>query len=84
MPTQIWINEEKNEYRTSKHQASDFSLHENWNGYKLYARTKVQRPSRVAYALSLKRSQGYALVSMKATGLNIMGPMRYDCSFVAQ
>ena len=84
MPAQIWINEEKNEYRTSKHQASDLSLRENWNGYKMYARTKMQRPSSVAYALSLKRNQGYALVSMEATGFKTMGPMRYDCSFVAQ
>ena len=29
MPTQIWIDEEKNEYGTSYHEASDLSLREN-------------------------------------------------------
>ena len=40
LPTQIWIDEEKNEYGTSYHKASALSLRENWNGYKLYARTQ--------------------------------------------
>ena len=84
MPTQIWIDEEKYEYRTSYHKASALSLRENWNGYKLYARTQRSRPSSVAYALSLKRNQGYALVSMEATGFKTMGPMRYNCAYVAQ
>jgi len=84
MPTQIWIDEEKNEYGTSYHKASALSLRENWNGYKLYARTQRSRPSSVAYALSLKRNQGYALVSMEATGFKTMGPMRYNCAYVAQ
>ena len=56
MPTQIWIDEEKNEYGTSYHEASALSLRENWNGYKLYARTQRARPPSVAYALSLKRN----------------------------
>ena len=84
MPTQIWINEEKNEYGTSKHQASDLSLRENWNGYKMYARTKMQRPTSVAYALSLKCKKGYALVSMEATGYKTMAPMRYGSTYIAQ
>ena len=84
MPTQIWIDEEKNEYGTSYHKASALSLRENWNGYKLYARTQRSRPSSVAYALSLKRNQGYALVSMEATGFKTMGSMRYDFAYVAQ
>ena len=84
MPTQIWVDEEKNEYGTSYHKASALSLRENWNGYKLYARTQRARPSSVAYALSRKRNQGYALVSMEATGFKTMGPMRYNCAYVAQ
>ena len=84
MPTQIWIDEEKNEYGTSYHKASVLSLRENWNGYKLYARTQRSRPSSVAYALSLKRNQGYALVSMEAMGFKTMGPMRYNCAYVSQ
>ena len=84
MPTQIWIDDEKNEYGTSYHEASDLSLRENWNGYKLYARTNRTNPPNVAYALSLKRNQGYALVSMEATGFKTMGPMRYNCAYVAQ
>ena len=44
MPKQIWIDEEKNEYGTSYHEASDLSLQENWNGYKLYA-NKSHKPA---------------------------------------
>ena len=84
MPTQIWIDEEKNEYGISYHKASALSLRENWNGYKLYARTQRARPASVAYALSLKRNQGYALVSMEATVFKAMGPMRYNSAYVAQ
>jgi len=54
MPTQIWIDEEKNEYGTSYHKASALSLRKNWNGYKLSARSQRARHSSVAYALSLK------------------------------
>ena len=40
--------------------------------------------ARTAYALSLKRNEGYALVSMEAAGFKTMGPMRYNCAYVAQ
>ena len=83
MPTQIWIDEEKMNMvlRIIKRSALTSRKLERLQPY---ARTQRARPSSVAYALSLKRNQGYALVSMEATGFKTMGPMRYNCAYVAQ